>query len=199
MEKIIHNAEPDTPFNALPSTSEISLAYGYDPEKYCPTCLRKFKRHATRKRIGDHKHYPIFAVCNPIGKNPGNVWEVSTKAHYGNEHFAIFPDDLVARIINFASEEGDWVLDPFMGRGTTGIVCALTGRNFKGIDLYKKNVKTSEENIRDATNGRYDSKLVRAVARETRLAESVEDKMTLEDYLITDGSLSVEQKHTNVS
>jgi DNA modification methylase len=192
LEKIIHNAEPDTPFNALPSTSEISLAYGYDPEKYCPTCFRKFKRHATRKRIGDHKHYPIFAVCNPIGKNPGNVWEVSTKAHYGNEHFAIFPDDLVARIINFASQEGDWVLDPFMGRGTTGIVCALTGRNFKGIDLYEKNVKTSEENIKDAINGRYDSKLVRAVARETRLAESVEDKMTLEDYLLTDGSLSVE-------
>lgn len=62
---------------------------GFDPEKYCPTCYRKFKRHATRKRTGDHKHYPIFAVCNPTGKNPGNVWEISTKAHYGNEHFAI--------------------------------------------------------------------------------------------------------------
>ena len=124
---------------------------------------------------------------------------MSTKAHYGNEHFAIFPDDLVARIINFASQEGDWVLDPLMGRGTTGIVCALTGRNFKGIDLYEKNVKTSEENIKDAMNGRYDSKLVRAVARETRLAESVEDKMTLEDYLLTDGSLSVSKIPDNWS
>lgn len=191
LEEIIHNAEPDTPFDALPSTSEISLAYGYDPEKYCPTCFRKFKRHATRKRIGDHKHYPIFAVCNPIGKNPGNVWEVSTKAHYGNEHFAIYPDDLVARIINFASQEGDWVLDPFMGRGTTGIVCALTGRNFKGIDLYEKNVNTSKENIKEAMSGRYDSKLVRVVARETKLAESIEDKITLENCLLSDGSLSV--------
>ncbi|AIC17176.1 DNA-methyltransferase [Nitrososphaera viennensis] len=190
LEEIIHNAEPDTPFSALPSTSEISLAYGYDPEKYCPTCFRKFKRHATRKRIGDHKHYPIFAVCNPIGKNPGNVWEISTKAHYGNEHFAIFPEDLVARIINFASQEGDWVLDPFMGRGTTGIVCALTGRNFKGIDLYEKNVKTSEENIEEAMKGTYDNKLINAVARETKLAESIEDKMTLETYLLTDGSFS---------
>lgn len=187
LEEIIHNAEPDTPFSELPSTSEISLAYGYDPEKYCPTCFRKFKRHATRKRIGDHKHYPIFAVCNPIGKNPGNVWEVSTKAHYGNEHFAIFPDDLVARIIDFASQAGDWVLDPFMGRGTTGIVCSLTDRNFKGIDLYEKNVKTSEENIKKAMNGRYDSKLIRAVAKEMRLAETIGDKMTLESYLLTDG------------
>ncbi|MGC2426436.1 MAG: hypothetical protein WA421_05330 [Nitrososphaeraceae archaeon] len=36
--------------------------------------------------MGDHKHYPLFAACNSSGKNPGNVWNVSTKAHYGNEH-----------------------------------------------------------------------------------------------------------------
>ncbi len=191
LEETIHNAKPDTPFSVLPSTSEISWAYGYDPEKYCPTCFRKFKRHATRKRIGDHKHYPIFAVCNPSGKNPGNVWEISTKAHYGNEHFAIFPEDLVARIVNFASQEGDWVLDPFMGRGTTGIVCALTGRNFLGVDLYPLNVKTAEKNIIDAMNGKYDAKLIQAVAKETNLIDSTEDEMTLETYLLADGSLSL--------
>ena len=121
---IIFSSKPDTPFDDLPTTSEISWAYGYDPEKFCPTCFSKFKRHATRKRIGDHKHYPIFAVCNSNGKNPGNVWEISTKAHYGNEHFAIYPEDLIARIIKFGTEKEDWVLDPFVGRGTTGIVCA---------------------------------------------------------------------------
>lgn len=192
LEEIIHNATPDTPFTSLPSTSEISIAYGYDPEKHCPTCFRKFKRHATRKRIGDHKHYPIFAVCNPGGKNPGNVWEISTKAHYGNEHFAIFPEDLVARIVNFASQEGDWVLDPFMGRGTTGIVCAVTGRNFRGIELYDQNVKTAEKNIVDAMKGKYDAKLIGVVAKETNLIESAANKMTLETYLLTDGSMSRE-------
>jgi DNA modification methylase len=154
IKETIHNAKPNTPFEELPTTSEISRAYGYDPEKYCPTCYRKFKRHATRKRIGDHKHYPIFAVCNPTGKNPGNVWEISTKAHYGNEHFAIFPEDLIARIINFATEKGDWILDPFAGRGTTGIVSALLGRNFTGIDLYEENVIKAEKNISDAIKGK---------------------------------------------
>lgn len=193
LEEIIHNAKPSTPFSRLPSTSEISWAYGYDPEKYCPTCYRKFKRHATRKRIGQHKHYPIFAVCNPAGKNPGNVWEISTKAHYGNEHFAIFPEDLVARIINFASQEGDWVLDPFMGRGTTGIVSALTGRNFTGIDLYQENVNTAKRNIMDAIEGKYEEKLVDVVAREmaTTNFDSDED-VTLETYLLANGSLSTE-------
>lgn len=154
VKEIIHNAKPNTPFEDLPSTSEIARAYGYDPEKYCPTCYRKFKRHATRKRIGDHGHYPIFAVCNPTGKNPGNVWEISTKAHYGNEHFAIFPEDLIARIVNFATQKGDWILDPFMGRGTTGIVSVFLGRNFTGIDLYKENVDKAERNISDAINGK---------------------------------------------
>lgn len=185
--EIIHNSKPDTPFEELPTTSEISWAYGYDPEKFCPTCYRKFKRHATRKRIGDHKHYPIFAVCNPTGKNPGNVWEISTKAHYGNEHFAIFPEDLVARIINFASDKGDWILDPFTGRGTTGIVSALTGRNFTGIELYPENVQTANKNIEEALEGKYDSKLVNAVAKETEIVKPRDlSEITLEAYLLAD-------------
>jgi DNA modification methylase len=152
--EIIHNARPDTPFGELPTTSDISRAYGYNPEKYCPTCYRKFKRHATRKRIGDHKHYPIFAVCNSNGKNPGNVWEVSTKAHYGNEHFAIFPEDLVWKIIKFSTEEGDWVLDPFVGRGTTGMVSVSEKREFHGIDLYAENVSKANKNIQDVKEGK---------------------------------------------
>ena len=147
IKELIHNAKPDTSFEELPTTSKIARAYGYDPDKYCPTCYRKFKRHATRKRIGDHSHYPIFAVCNPDGKNPGNVWESSTQAHHGTEHFAIYPEDLITRIVNFATEKGDWVLDPFTGRGTTGIVCACLERNFTGIDLYEKNVTKARENI----------------------------------------------------
>jgi DNA modification methylase len=153
MRQIIHDAKHNTPFEELPTTSDIARAYGYDPEKYCPTCYRKFKRHATRKRIGDHKHYPIFAVCNPQGKNPTNVWEVPTKAHYGNEHFAIFPEDLIARIVKFATEKGDWVLDPFAGRGTTGIVSAYLERNFLGVELYSENVSKARENIMAAAKG----------------------------------------------
>jgi len=149
---IIHSASSSTPLSELPTTSEIARAYGYDPEKFCPTCYRKFKRHATRRRIGDHRHYPIFAVCNPHGKNPSNLWEVATKAHYGNEHFAIFPEELVDMIIRFATEKGDYVLDPFAGRGTTGIVATSLGRKFVGIDLYKENVEKASRNIARVDN-----------------------------------------------
>jgi DNA modification methylase len=166
IKQIIHNAQSDTPFNELPTTVEIARAYGYDPEKFCPTCYRKFKRHATRKRIGDHRHYPIFAVCNPTGKNPGNVWEISTKAHRGNEHFAIFPEDLIANIIKFSTQRGDWILDPFVGRGTTGMVSALLGRNFLGIDLYQENVMKTKKNILDTITGK------NALKSDARLVET---------------------------
>ena len=148
IKEIISNSTPETPVNKLPSTSEIALAYGYDPEKRCPSCSRTFKGHVSRKRFGDHKHYPIFAVCNPSGKNPGNVWDISTKAHYGNEHFAIFPEELVSRIIKFTTKKDNYILDPFVGRGTTGIVSSLLERNFVGIDLYLNNVQTSRNNIK---------------------------------------------------
>jgi DNA modification methylase len=147
ISNIIHSASSRTPISELPTTSHIARAYGYDPEKFCPTCYRKFKRHATRRRIGDHRHYPIFAVCNPRGKNPSNVWEIATRAHYGNEHFAIFPEELVNIIIRFATKIGDYVLDPFAGRGTTGIVSTSLGRKFLGIDLYKENVDRAKSNI----------------------------------------------------
>lgn len=150
---LIHSSSPSTPISELPSTSEISRAHGYDPEKFCPTCYRKFKRHATRRRIGDHRHYPIFAVCNPRGKNPSNVWEVATRAHYGNEHFAIFPEELVDIIVRFATEKNDIVLDPFAGRGTTGIVATSLGRRFVGIDLYAQNVENAGRNIAKADAG----------------------------------------------
>lgn len=75
------------------------------------------------------------------------VWDVPTKAHSGQEHFAIYPEDLVERIIRVATKPKDYVLDPFAGRGTTGIVCAREGRRFMGIDLYSNHVKAANRNI----------------------------------------------------
>ena len=50
------------------------------------------------------------------------------------------PKDLVWKIINFATTEEDWVLDRFVGRGTSGMVSEYKNRKFRGIDLYSDNV-----------------------------------------------------------
>ena len=168
IKNIVHNALPETSFDDLPTTNEISWAYGYDPEKHCPTCYRTFKRHATRKRIGGHAHYPIFAPCNPKGKNPGNVWEISTKAHHGNEHFAMFPEDLIAKIVKFTTDDGDYILDPFVGRCTSGIVSACLKRKFTGIDLYYENIVKTKRNVRNTL----DSKLPQKIRNQIITTES---------------------------
>ncbi|MBD0360099.1 MAG: hypothetical protein ICV56_05245, partial [Nitrososphaeraceae archaeon] len=60
-----------------------------------------------------------------------------------------------AKIIKFTTIKGDWVLDPFAGRGTTGIACVSLGRNFTGIDLYNENTVKIEKNITDLIKGKF--------------------------------------------
>ena len=71
---------------------------------------------------------------NPRGKNPGDVWSVATSPFPG-AHFATFPPELPRRCILASTREGDTVLDPFSGSGTTGMVANQAGRKYVGIDL----------------------------------------------------------------
>ncbi len=52
-------------------------------------------------------------------------------------------------LVNY-THEGDTILDPFMGSGTTGVACVKTGRNFIGIELDEKYFKIAERRIHDA-------------------------------------------------
>ena len=57
-----------------------------------------------------------------------NVWDLTPASHAG--HPAVFPEELVSRVIRYYSIEGDSVLDPFAGVGTAGRVAASMGRRF---------------------------------------------------------------------
>jgi DNA modification methylase len=54
------------------------------------------------------------------------------------DHPAMFPEELVTRALKLFSFEGDVVLDPFNGAGTTCVVAKKTNRKFMGIDISKK-------------------------------------------------------------
>jgi len=67
------------------------------------------------------------------------------------KHPASFPESLVREFIEFFTKRGDWVLDPFLGSGSTLIACYETGRNGIGIELseYWANIaKTRLENVK---------------------------------------------------
>ena len=57
------------------------------------------------------------------------------------------PQELLYRIILSTSNEGNIVLDPFNGSGTTGAVCKMLNRKYIGIDMSEKYLKASKERI----------------------------------------------------
>jgi adenine-specific DNA-methyltransferase len=80
--------------------------------------------------------------CNPLGKNPSDVWEFpkvttgknrSSKERTG--HPAQFPLEVIDRIVKVSSNHGGVVLDPFSGSASTGISAVGNGRVYIGIEI----------------------------------------------------------------
>ena len=86
----------------------------------------------------------------------GNIWEIdcgfnrSTKDRSAYNHPAIFPEKLAHDHIISWSNEGDTVLDPFMGSGTTGKMAKQLGRDFIGIELDPGYFKIAAQRIEAA-------------------------------------------------
>ena len=79
-----------------------------------------------------------------------NVWKYEqTQGHdaYSKKHPAPFPETLVADHIVSWSNEGDLVLDPFMGSGTTAKMALLNNRHFIGFELSEEYCKIANERI----------------------------------------------------
>ena len=80
-----------------------------------------------------------------------NVWDINpVKNNRGGKHPAPFPIQLAHDHIISWSEEGDLVLDPFVGSGTTGVACLNTNRNFIGIELDETYFNIAKERINNA-------------------------------------------------
>lgn len=77
------------------------------------------------------------------GRNPTDVWYFDrvnnmTKNKYNLQHPTIYPLPMIERIIKMSSNEGDTILDPFAGSGTTLVAAKLLNRNAIGIELDEK-------------------------------------------------------------
>lgn len=70
-----------------------------------------------------------------------------TKIDGKNIHDTEKPVELMKILIENSSKEGDTVLDPFMGSGTTGIACRKTNRKFIGVEIDEQYFKIAEERI----------------------------------------------------
>ena len=90
-----------------------------------------------------HKNNTV-SVC----KQKGNVWELSTNAGIKG-HPAQFPEQLANDHIVSWSNEGDTVLDCFMGSGTTAKMAKANNRNYIGFELSKEYCDIAEKSIKN--------------------------------------------------
>ena len=81
-------------------------------------------------------------------KNKRSVWSVTVKP-YKEAHFATYPPDLIQPCILAGSEEGDTVLDPFMGAGTTAAVAKSLNRYYIGCELNEDYGNLIQKRIQD--------------------------------------------------
>ena len=106
-----------------------------------------------RKKDGE-----LFSTNNikPVPKYSArnNIWKFNTGAGFGTsnkeafKHPAVYPEKLAEDHIKTWSVEGDVVLDPMMGSGTTGVMAKINGRDFIGIEISKEFFELSKKCLR---------------------------------------------------
>lgn len=107
------------------------------------------KRHFKGPRAGEFS-------CNPLGKNPGDLWEFpNVKSNHVEKtiHPCQFPVELAERLVLSMSPPGGLVLDPFLGVGSTAVAAVLHGRRAAGAELVPEYAALAEERVRLASEG----------------------------------------------
>lgn len=98
-----------------------------------------------------------FNIKNKLNELTGKEWIKFTKSWFIHKpprrketeilHPAKYPESLVKEFIEFFTKKNDWVIDPFMGTGSTLVASAESQRNCVGIELQKKYHKISSDRI----------------------------------------------------
>jgi len=107
------------------------------------------KKHFKGPKAGQYS-------CNPLGKNPGDVWVIpNVKSNHveKTDHPCQFPVELVERLVLAMTNIGDWVLDPFLGSGTSIIAAIRHERRGVGAEIQGKYVSLARRRIEQEIGG----------------------------------------------
>jgi len=106
------------------------------------------------KRAQHRYNYELMRQLND-GKQMTDVWRMPAVAKWEKscgKHPTQKPLSLLVRIIMASTKEGDWVLDPFNGSGTTGVAASLLDRKFLGIDMEKAYLELASKRREELEN-----------------------------------------------
>lgn len=106
----------------------------------------------------------------------GDVWEFTQEM--GNPHPAPFPERLIERIIS--STNGEVILDPFNGSGTTCYIAKILGRSYIGIDISPEYCNLAEQRLQGVPIKSLNlSKESVSVATQTSIIVATKDQLTI--------------------
>src|SRR2546425_1258556 len=145
---------PDRTFQLIVTSPPYNLGKEYEkkinldevrvPQKY------PGKKHFKGPKAGQYS-------CNPLGKNPGDVWVIpNVKSNHVEKtgHPCQFPVELIERLVLPLTKEKDWVFDPFLCTGTSIIAAIRHGRRGAGAETVRKYVWLTKTRIMQAVERR---------------------------------------------
>ena len=118
---------------------------------YSESSLKRFKK-PIKKRFnrteGDEKvEYKDWGP-NPKGALPSTLINIGSESkRISDNHIAVYPEKLTEYFIKGATNEGDFILDPFMGSGTTGVSAKKLKREWMGFDSIEEYVNFANKRI----------------------------------------------------
>lgn len=95
--------------------------------------------------------------CNPLGKNPGDVWFIPNVKHNHVEktvHQCQFPVELVERLVLALTSEDDLVVDPYIGVGSAACAAVIHKRRVAGADIIREYLQIAASRVRLAWQGK---------------------------------------------
>lgn len=107
------------------------------------------KKYFKGPKVGEYS-------CNPLGKNPGDLWIIpNVKSNHieKTQHPCQFPVELIERLVLSMTQENEWVLDPFLGTGTSIIAAVRHGRRGMGAETLSDYVNLAKKRILLELNG----------------------------------------------
>ena len=119
------NAQPAMQQQVLNRRTELILVF----EKDYPIS-RQFRKSATFKR-----------------GTLDDLWEIKRDRSKSSDHGAVFPEELVRKILINFSKKGDIVYDPFLGTGTTAVVAKKMNRYYIGSEISEKYINIARKRI----------------------------------------------------
>ena len=109
----------------------------------------------TKRRFVTSHYHILFVVkdersykFNKVEHYPEDVWVINREYWTGKVKTPTkLPLELVKKILLFSSDEGDIVLDPFMGSGTVAVAAKMLGRHFLGFEIVPEYCELARERV----------------------------------------------------